>query len=159
MNTAAHGRFTSRSRVRKRSEFLLIQASASRVVTPHLVLLVHLRGPMRALRRPLQPPDRARVGITVPKKTGCSPERSRAKRLIREVFRQQRGTLPPDVDVVVIVRKSLGELKLSALIEEWRRVERQIQKRIAEARTAATRAAETIAAANAEAANAETDTP
>jgi len=73
----------------------------------------------------------------VPKKMGSSPERSRAKRLIREAFRRLRGSLAGDVDLVVIVRKPLGEAKLGGIVEEWERAERQIQKRIVEARAVA----------------------
>ncbi len=68
---------------------------------------------------------------------GSSPERSRAKRLIREAFRQLRSSLAADVDLVVIVRKPLGETKLGGIVEEWERAERQIQKRIVEARVVA----------------------
>ena len=54
------------------------------------------------------PGGRTRIGITVSKKVGHSPTRSRVKRWIREVFRTHKDEWPPDTDFVVIARPSLA---------------------------------------------------
>ena len=51
--------------------------------------------------------DRTRIGITVSKKVGNSPIRSRVKRWIREVYRTHKSHWPADIDFVVIARPSL----------------------------------------------------
>ncbi len=44
--------------------------------------------------------DTPRIGIGVAKKAGNAPVRNRWKRLIREAFRKQKGTLPP-LDIII----------------------------------------------------------
>ena len=53
------------------------------------------------------PTDRTRLGITASKKVGKAVQRNRAKRLVREAFRRNKGTLPPSTDVVIIARTAL----------------------------------------------------
>lgn len=72
-----------------------------------------------AKRRPEGSP--LRLGITASRKIGNAVQRSRARRLIREGFRAVFSELPAALDIVVIVRRPLGERKMEALLEEWRR--------------------------------------
>jgi len=72
-----------------------------------------------AKRRPAGSP--VRLGITASRKIGNSVQRSRARRLIREGFRAVFSELPGALDIVVIVRRPLGERKMAALLEEWQR--------------------------------------
>jgi len=99
------------NRVRKRAEFLDIQSGGARVNGDCLVFVVK--------RRPEGSP--LRLGITASRKIGNSVQRSRARRLIREGFRAVFSELPDALDIVVIVRRPLGERKMAALLEEWRR--------------------------------------
>ncbi len=94
-------------------------------MTPHFVLLVRIRDVAGGS---------ARLGATVSKKTGHSVSRSRAKRLIREAFRQTRDLWEPDVDLVVIVRRPLGDLHLAAVVAEWREKAPQVSATTAQAR-------------------------
>lgn len=50
----------------------------------------------------------ARLGLAMPKSIGGAVVRNRAKRVVREYFRLHRGTLPPNVDIVVIARPVPG---------------------------------------------------
>ena len=104
--------FPKDRRVRKRSEFLRIQETGSRVTLPSAIVLL--------LARP--DPGPARLGITVTRKFGNAVARNRAKRLFREVFRRMSTVLPSGVDFVVIPKISTaGTLSLVRLHEEWSR--------------------------------------
>lgn len=47
-----------------------------------------------------------RLGIRVGKKRGNAPTRNRIKRLIREVFRQNKDAFPPSTDILIAVIKT-----------------------------------------------------
>jgi ribonuclease P protein component len=121
------GRFSAAQRVRKRSEFQRIQARGRRVVTRHFVFLV-------SARQPEGGPRTARLGITASRKVGNAVVRNRAKRLIREAFRATRALWPKDVDLVVIVKRNLGDMKLADVVGEWLESEPAIARSIAESR-------------------------
>jgi ribonuclease P protein component len=99
------------NRVRKRAEFLEIQGDGARVNGDCLVFILK--------RRPAGSP--LRLGITASRKIGGAVQRNRARRLIREAFRALFHELPRAVDIVVIVRRPLGERKMSAVLAEWQR--------------------------------------
>ncbi len=120
------GRFPASQRVRKRPEFQRIQARGRRVVTPHFALLL--------LARDDEPGACARIGITASRKIGGSVARSRAKRLIREAFRATRELWEPDIDLVVVVRRPMGEMRMADVAGEWSDLAREIRRRTQEAR-------------------------
>ena len=99
------------NRVRKRAEFLEIQGDGARVNGDCLVFILK----RRAAGSPL------RLGITASRKIGGAVQRSRARRLIREAFRALFQELPTALDIVVIVRRPLGERKMDAVLAEWQR--------------------------------------
>lgn len=45
-----------------------------------------------------------RLGLSVSRKVGAATVRNRAKRMLREAFRQVRAELPTGLDLVVVVR-------------------------------------------------------
>jgi ribonuclease P protein component len=111
VGSARSGAPSRANRVRKRAEYLEIQSGGVRVNGDCLVFV--------AKRRPEGSP--LRLGITASRKIGNSVQRSRARRLIREGFRAVFRELPEALDIVVIVRRPLGERKMAALLEEWQR--------------------------------------
>lgn len=115
-----------RPRVRKRAEYQVIQARGRRATTSHFVLVLWSGDRAQSA---------ARVGITASRKIGGAVVRNRAKRLIREAFRRTADLWAPDVDVVVIVRRALDELKVADVIDEWTRARSLIQRRTDEARS------------------------
>ena len=106
--------------MRKRAEFERIQGKGERVDTRHFVFV------LAAQLAPGQP----RLGITASRRIGNAVVRNRAKRLVREAFRATGELWPRGIDVVVIVRKPLGELKLPAVLDEWRGAARGLAKRL-----------------------------
>jgi len=113
-------------RVRKRAEYQVIQARGRRIKTSHFVLIVWSGNGEQS---------QARLGITASRKIGGAVVRNRAKRVIREAFRRSGDLWAPDVDVVVIVRRALDELKVADVLDEWSRAGSLIQRRIDEARS------------------------
>lgn len=111
---AAPGR---ENRVRKRAEFVEIQSAGSRVNGDCLVFILQRRaeGPVR-------------LGITASRKIGGAVQRNRARRLIREAFRGVFSDLPGALDIVVIVRRPLGERKLPDIMGEFRRALPRIRR-------------------------------
>lgn len=117
-SAARSGRPSRDNRVRKRAEFLEIQSGGVRVNGDCLVFIL--------LRREAGQP--VRLGITASRKIGGAVQRNRARRLIREGFRAVFSELPRALDIVVIVRRPLGERKLGAVLEEWQRALPRIRR-------------------------------
>lgn len=93
-------RLTRAQRVRKRAEFVRIQASSARVTTRHLLMLLAIRDDAEA----------ARLGVVASRKVGPAVARNRAKRLVREAFRLHQDAFPAGLDVVVVVRPGTHQL-------------------------------------------------
>lgn len=73
---------------------------------------------VRCLRRP---DGEARLGIAAPSGYGGAVRRNRLRRLVREAFRAQRGTLGP-VDVLVSPRRGLREPTLAGIASDLARL-------------------------------------
>jgi ribonuclease P protein component len=104
-------RFTKASRVRRRGEFQRVFNLSLRAKGRYLTVLV---APNEA--------GTTRLGIVASRKLGDAVRRNRAKRLIRQIFRQT-PSLPvrPGIDVVVIPRRELFDAAYSSLESDFRR--------------------------------------
>ena len=89
-------RFDKDRRVRRRGEFQQVFDRGARVNGRYLTVL------MAASSR-----AQCRLGIVASKKLGGAVVRNRAKRLIREVFRNNPPSVEPAVDILVIPRREL----------------------------------------------------
>jgi ribonuclease P protein component len=68
-----------------------------------------------------RPAGETRLGIVASKKLGNSVRRNRAKRLIREIFRQtDPPTDPSGLDIIVIPRVELFEATYTTLEQDYR---------------------------------------
>jgi ribonuclease P protein component len=124
---------TRENRVRKRAEFLAVQSRGARVTGDCLVFILSrrvVREPEAEIRDLVhERPAATRLGITASRKIGGAVQRNRAKRLIREGFRAVFNELPAAIDIVVIVRRPLGERKLVDILGEWQRALPQIRRK------------------------------
>lgn len=114
--------FGKERRIRRRSDFLRVQAIGQRASTTHFVLLVAAREPVTAC---------ARVGFVVTKKVGNAVQRNRIKRVCRECFRMWPELVPDGIDLVVIARTGADELGLAEVRSEWERARPALLKRCA----------------------------
>ncbi len=103
-------RFPARSRLLRRGEFRKVQERGLRHAGAALVLL--------ALPTSL---GWRRLGLTVSRKVGHAVCRAQVKRRLRDIFRKERGRLPPSVDVVIIARRPAAEASRAALLREFER--------------------------------------
>lgn len=99
-------RLRATDRVRKRFEFRRVRDVGRRVHTKSFLLLVSAHGEGQS----------SRLGMTVTKQVAGAVGRNRIKRLLREVFRQNRGLFPDATDIVVVAKRagsvqSYGEVR------------------------------------------------
>jgi ribonuclease P protein component len=107
---AGSHRFGPDKRLRRRSEFQRVFETGFRVHGRFLTLVA-------------APNDTgaARLGIVASRKLGNAVQRNRAKRLIRDIFRQV-NTARPGLDVVVIPRRELFDAAYASLENDFRSV-------------------------------------
>ena len=118
VEAAGDARFPASHRLRRRGDFLKVQRDGARVHTPHFVVVVLRRPEGGALRR---------LGITVTKKVSGAVGRNRVKRVMREVFRQNRHLFPEGCDVVVIAKSGAPELRYAEAVAELTKVRRALE--------------------------------
>jgi ribonuclease P protein component len=111
-----HG-FPARLRLKQRREFLRVQRGGRK---HHLRLFMVFATP----RLPSQETDRGeplptRLGITVTRKIGNAVTRNRIKRLVREVFRQNRQRLPNGLDLVFVAKQQAGEADYAQVVADF----------------------------------------
>jgi ribonuclease P protein component len=75
--------------------------------------------------------EHPRLGVTATRKFGGAVARNRIKRVLRDVFRRNRPSLAPPLDVVVNVRQGALERPFEALerefIEQYRLLARRFR--------------------------------
>ena len=105
---AGSHRFGSDKRLRRRSEFQRVFETGFRV---HGRFLTLVAAPNRT--------GVARLGLVASRKLGNAVQRNRAKRLIRDIFRQVSNARP-GLDVVVIPRRELFDADYVSLETDFR---------------------------------------
>jgi ribonuclease P protein component len=95
------------ARIRRRPEFLRVYEQGARIRARLMTVIAR----PNAL-------GRSRLGIAATRKLGGAVVRNRAKRLVRELFRQ--GEVPPGFDIVVIPRPDMLNADTRTLHAEFR---------------------------------------
>ena len=87
-------RFPATSRLKRQADFAAVFAGGK--VATDSVLVIHAIRYLQA---------GTKLGLSISKKVGNSPQRNRWKRLIREAFRRNTGQLPQHLWIVVRPRR------------------------------------------------------
>lgn len=145
-------------RLRRRREFLRVQRKGQKHHTRHFLVFVAPRSVERRRRGPksagvvrssddsvsnerprevtpqsspqaLRP---TRLGVTVTRKVGRAHQRNRIKRLVREVFRQERSRLPPGYDMVWVAKRNALSFELEDLRSDFVQLARRLTRQHAE---------------------------
>lgn len=108
MNPPLRLEFSSRRRISRSSDFARLKEEGHREICGTLILNWL--------------PDRhLRLGVVTGKKVGSAVVRSRARRLLREVFRQHQHELSEPVSMVLVARHSIAETSLENVRRDYLR--------------------------------------
>lgn len=91
--------------LKKKRDFSRLYNKGKSYVAPSVVVYV-LRNRVR----------QTRIGITTSKKVGNAVERNRARRVIREAYRQLFSRVRPGVDLVFVARKKTTQVKSTTVL-------------------------------------------
>lgn len=105
-------------RIRRSAEFQGVMSSGSRGVGKYLVAV------WCAARGHGMP---SRVGVVASRRVGGAVRRSRAKRLLREVYRRTAGR--PEGDVVLIARSGIGAASWDSLVRSYQQAIRKATRK------------------------------
>jgi ribonuclease P protein component len=94
-----------RSRIKQGRDFLRVRQAGERVVKGCLIA--------NWLRLPTD--SKSRLGVVVSKKVGNAVVRSRAKRLLRESYRQHQHEFTQPLDLVLVARASITDNDFSGV--------------------------------------------
>jgi ribonuclease P protein component len=102
--------FTKADRLRRRSEYLRVQAQGKRLHSRHFVVT-------------LAPPETPgpRLGLVVTRRFGKAAQRNLMKRRLREFFRRHKSLLPYR-DLVIMAKKGAEVLSFRQVEEELSRL-------------------------------------
>jgi len=114
----AEERLPKDERVRRRREYLAIQRRGEKVHLAHLLAFIQRGEPLRR-----------RIGITVSKKVGNAVQRNRVKRLLREVWRRNKGAFPLGEDVVFVAKRNASQATFAEIEVQVLKVARRLRRR------------------------------
>ncbi|MCS6816438.1 MAG: ribonuclease P protein component [Blastocatellia bacterium] len=117
-------RFRKSERLQRRRDFLKVYTEGKRYSSPLFTIFARM-----------SEEPRSRLGIAVSRKIGKAVRRNRAKRLIREVFRKNKGRLPCPLDLVVNVKEAIREADYWAVEAEFLRFIERVTRNLRERRS------------------------
>jgi len=108
MNPPLRLQFSSRRRISRSSDFARLKEEGRREICGTLILN-------------WLPSQELRLGVVTSRKVGSAVIRSRARRLLREVFRQHQYEVTEPVSMVLVARKSIAEMNLETVRRDYLR--------------------------------------
>ncbi len=93
--------------INKNKDFLYLYRKGKTIVCKYAVIYV------RQNNRPYN-----RLGITAGKKVGNAVCRNRAKRIIRQAYRENEAELPLGIDMIIVARAAICDIK-SDVFSKW----------------------------------------
>jgi ribonuclease P protein component len=108
MNPPLRLQFSSRRRISRSSDFARLKEEGRREICGTLILN-------------WLPAKELRLGVVTSRKVGSAVIRSRARRLLREVFRQHQYEVTEPVSMVLVARKSIAEMNLETVRRDYLR--------------------------------------
>ena len=85
-------------------DFQLLYQRGKKIASPYVI--IYLRKTRRKYNR---------LGITVGKKVGCAVKRSRARRVIRQAYRETEHLMPVGMDMVIVALPSIVGIRSTQL--------------------------------------------
>ncbi len=102
-------RFPAIQRLRSQQDFLEVRKRGKTFRTGYFFL--------QLLIRETKDPALRRIGIITSRRVGNAVKRNRARRIIREIFRENQNALPPACDLVVVMRNTYDEIPFQEIKE------------------------------------------
>ncbi|MDH7513452.1 MAG: ribonuclease P protein component [Clostridiales bacterium] len=100
--------FNPRERIRKKKDFLFLYRKGNRYKGKYFSL-IYLPSSSTF----------SRVGVVASRKVGNAATRNKVKRWMRELFRRNKGLLDFPLDMLIIARPEMGEVKWEELKEQY----------------------------------------
>lgn len=111
-------RFSKEEHLRKRSQFLKVYAEGRKLVCARFVLY--------ALANEHK---YSRLGLTVSRKIGGSVVRNHIRRLLREIFRKNKESIPEPCDLVFNVRRSAAGASFEQMLADFQWAMKRLKQR------------------------------
>jgi len=108
MNPPLRLQFSNRRRISRSSDFARLKEEGRREICGTLILN-------------WLPSQELRLGVVTSRKVGSAVIRSRARRFLREVFRQHQHEVTEPVSMVLVARKSIAEMTLETVRRDYLR--------------------------------------
>ncbi len=112
-------RFRGADRLKTRRDFRRVQSQGRKVHTQSFLVLLHPS---------LDGETSPKIGFTVTRKVGHAPSRNRFRRVLREVFRRNRGIFPDGCDTVIIVKRGAEIPSYQSALKELEGARGRIRK-------------------------------
>lgn len=120
-------RFRAEQHLRRQTDIRAVREKGQRLDGRAFTIWWKQREPVAATETPANTGARACV-IASTAAVGNAVRRNRAKRRLREVFRQQQAAVPPDCDLLLIARRAAVDCPLPEMATRFsdtcRRIER-----------------------------------
>lgn len=87
---------------------------------------------VRAFPKPSGQAPLRRLGVIASRRVGGAVKRNRAKRILREVFRQNQELLPEQVDILLVARRGVEQYSYRDILIRYIRACRRLEPQLSE---------------------------